>query len=121
MAVCLIVDDDDLSCEMSSHTIMSLGISTTIKTDSVEALTWCARNMPDLILLDIRMPKIDGFAFIKAFHKIPNSENTKIIASTGLCDVATVHKLKTERVSGYLVKPYSMDALKERVAQLKLY
>ena len=121
MALCLIVDDDELSCEVSADALMSLGMDTLIKTDSAEALSLCAKRMPDLIILDMKMPKIDGFTFLTTLKKLPTGKYVKIIASTGLCDTETVQKLKTAGIDGYLVKPYSMELLKEKVMKLGLY
>lgn len=121
MATCLIVDDDRGSCEIAARTIRELGYKFTIETDSMEALVACSMNMPDFILLDMQMPKVDGFAFITLLRKMDNSAHVKIIASTGLHDIKTVQALKTIGIDGYLVKPYSMDLLADKVKKLNLH
>lgn len=120
MPLCLIIDDDELSVEISERTLKALNLETVSKTDSIAALLFCTDIMPDLILLDMKMPGLDGFGFIKILHKMRNGRKPQIIACTGLSDIQTVQKLREIGVAGYLVKPYNEDLLIEKVVKLSL-
>jgi two-component system chemotaxis response regulator CheY len=120
MVMCLIVDDDEISCEIAAKAIMSMGIDAVTRTDSRKALAFCAARMPDIILLDMMMSKMDGFEFIKRLRRLESGEDVKIIVSTGLHDLDSVQKLKSSGLAGYLVKPYSMDLLKQTFLRMGL-
>ena len=115
MSVCLIVDDDRLSCDIFVKILEPLQIRIVVKTDSVEALEFCANKMPDIMLLDLKMPKMDGFTFIKILRKMVGGQLVKIIACTGLSDAETLGKLKENGINGYLVKPFTAELLREKV------
>lgn len=119
--MCLIVDDDILACEIAAEALISWGFKVTVKHDGMDALTWCSRGMPDFILLDMKMPNIDGFSFMRMLNKITSVKHPIVIASTGLHDAETVKRLMEYGISAYLVKPYGMNELKKRLIKLGLY
>ena len=121
MVLCLVVDDDEIVCEIAAKALASWNLQVVIKQDGLEALRWCAETIPDFIILDMKMPNVDGFTFISTLHKMINGHKPKVIASTGLCDRETVEKLKEDGIAAYLVKPYSMAALKEKLTRLDAF
>ncbi|NJL48580.1 MAG: response regulator [Leptolyngbyaceae cyanobacterium SM2_5_2] len=79
--------------------------------DPVKALMQVIRNKPDLILLDVTMPNLDGYELCSLLRRHPDFKNTPIImvtSNTGLIDRA---KAKLVRASGYLTKPFSQSDL----------
>jgi two-component system, chemotaxis family, response regulator PixG len=79
--------------------------------DPVKALMQIIRNKPDLILLDVTMPSLDGYELCSLLRRHPDFKNTPIImvtSNTGLIDRA---KAKLVRASGYLTKPFSQSDL----------
>jgi len=121
MVLCLVVDDDEMTCKVASESLLSWGFKVMVKHDGLDALTWCAVRMPDFIILDMKMPNVDGFTFMATLHKMSNGRKPKVIASTGLRDPETVKKLRENGVAAYLVKPYSMEALKEKLTKLDVF
>lgn len=119
MTTCLIVDDDEYSSEISERIIAPIGIKTVVKNDSVEALSHCMHSMPDIILLDMKMPKIDGFSFVNILRGMPGGDKPEIIACTGLCDSQSVLKLKNSGVRAYIVKPFSEDMLIDKIIKIQ--
>lgn len=78
----LIVDDDKDSFDILSASlgVTELGaLNVRWASDGLEALKECERQLPDIILLDILMPKMDGFEFIREFRKNPDVAKVSII------------------------------------------
>jgi twitching motility two-component system response regulator PilG len=79
--------------------------------DPVKALMQVIRNKPDLILLDVTMPSLDGYELCSLLRRHPDFKNTPIImvtSNTGFIDRA---KAKLVRASGYLTKPFNQSDL----------
>jgi DNA-binding response OmpR family regulator len=121
MVLCLIVDDDEIVCSIAADSLISWGFKVMVKHNGLDALTWCAGRMPDFIILDMKMPNVDGLTFMSTLHKMSNGKKPKVIASTGLRDPETVIKLRDIGISAYLVKPYNMAALKDKLTKLDAF
>jgi twitching motility two-component system response regulator PilG len=79
--------------------------------DPVKALMQVIRNKPDLILLDVTMPNLDGYELCSLLRRHPDFKTTPIImvtSNTGFIDRA---KAKLVRASGYLTKPFNQSDL----------
>jgi OmpR family response regulator RpaB len=108
----LIVDDEASIRRILETRFKMLGFDATTAADGEEALDVYSKFCPDLVVLDIMMPKIDGYGVIKEIRK---SADTPIIILTALGDVS-------ERITGlelgaddYMVKPFSPKELEARV------
>lgn len=110
--VVLIVDDKFSVTRLVSDYLISKGFKTITAWDGNQALTEARINHPDIILLDIMMPHMDGFEFIKAFRK---ESNTPIILLTAKIE-------ESDKVVGlglgaddYITKPFGMAELAARI------
>jgi two-component system alkaline phosphatase synthesis response regulator PhoP len=110
----LIVDDEPDFLKVLSFGLKMAGYNIVTASDGQEALDAIFTIKPDLILLDLMIPKISGEALCKrlkadlSFNKIP------IILLTALmCD--SKEKVKETGADGYLEKPFSPDELKARI------
>ncbi|MDY6873233.1 MAG: response regulator transcription factor [Chloroflexota bacterium] len=108
----LIVDDKFSVTRLVSEYLQSKGFETLLAYDGKQALTEARINRPDLILLDIMMPHMDGFEFIKTYRK---ESNTPIILLTAKVE-------ETDKVVGlglgaddYVTKPFGMAELVARI------
>ena len=124
----LLVDDDQIFNLLNKKTLQHMGIANEIHIakNGKEALDLIndyyrgARIMPEIILLDLNMPVMDGFSFIEAFHKlnVPNKDNTLIIIVSSSQNEADIKRAEELGVHNYLSKPLSEEDLK---AVLNLY
>ena len=87
--------------------------------DSLKALMQILRTKPDVILLDISMPNLDGYELCSLLRKHPNFRYTPIIMVTGRSSFLDKARAKLVKSSGYLTKPFTkFDLLKTVFQQL---
>ncbi len=98
----LIAEDDTFLAEMMGKALEQHGMRVTIANDGQEALKAMEKEMPDLLLLDLLMPILDGHGVLKAM-KEKNLECLVIVVSN-ISDKATRDKCKEFNVKDYFVK-----------------
>lgn len=79
--------------------------------DPVKALMQIIRNKPDLILLDVTMPNLDGYELCSLLRRHPEFKSIPIIMVTGNTGFIDRAKAKLVRASGYLTKPFNQSDL----------
>jgi CheY-like chemotaxis protein len=119
----LLVDDDDIFNFLNKKTIQKLGLASEIHTvvngqDAINLINKYFQKslmIPDIILLDINMPIMDGFGFIEAFNKLslPGIEKVKIIIVSSSDNPDDIDRAKKLGVSQFLTKPISHLQLME--------
>ncbi|SFA76479.1 response regulator [Algoriphagus aquimarinus] len=125
-----IVDDDDIYQFMVTKTLESLGLAKKIIafSDGEEALNFMVENLnnenelPDIILLDINMPIMDGFQFMEEYVKlIPKvSKSIVIYIVSSSVDPVDIERAKNiSAISGYIIKPTKPGELKSLIEKLK--
>src|SRR5690606_20903275 len=82
----LIVDDEPDIVEFISYNLKTKGYLTSTAADGIEAIRKAKEFRPDLILLDVMMPRKDGIQTIKELRQLPDFEQTAIILLTALSD-----------------------------------
>lgn len=92
----LVVDDNIESCNLLQILFDMRGDDVTFMTDGRQGLETALKNMYDLIILDLSMPKFSGYDFLEAFQSSINFNTVKIIAYTAmtLSDAEKNHLLK---------------------------
>lgn len=77
-------------------------------------------NLPDVILLDLNMPIMDGWQLLDELAKIPNAKNIPIYIVSSSVDSRDVKKAKSYKmVSKYIVKPFSISKIQELMEELE--
>ena len=116
----ILIVDDELSNRAVLHDILKpLGFITSEATDGCEVLPACERFSPDAILMDLRMPKVDGFTATKLIKEHQHFSHIPIIAiSATVATQETVTKrCRKHGFSAYINKPYSTIELLETLAR----
>jgi DNA-binding response OmpR family regulator len=117
----LVVDDDADTCALLTTCLAGHGYDTRAATSGAEALAIVAREPVTLLLLDIVMPGMDGFAVCAALRRTPAGRRLPILLVTGHDDLAMRRRGMRLGVSEFLTKPVELDDLLERVrAQLRM-
>ncbi|MFQ3576324.1 MAG: response regulator [Cytophagales bacterium] len=119
----VVIDDDPINnflCEKVLGSSESVKRITTFENPEI-AFKYLQENIntsdfPDLVLLDLNMPKLDGWGFLEKFKTLPSHiiENTKLYILTSSVDEGDKRKAqKSENVSGFVQKPLSVDNVKK--------
>ena len=114
----LIVDDTLTNLEVLSHSLQSAGFSVSVASDGVSALTQAEYAEPDVILLDIIMPGMNGFEVCQKLKANPKTQDIPVLFMTGLTDIAD--KIKGFELGGvdYVTKPINKE---EVIARIKTH
>jgi two-component system alkaline phosphatase synthesis response regulator PhoP len=113
-----VVEDDEDLIELLSFNLRSSGFAVGTATDGIEALKKARSLAYDLILLDLMLPELDGFAICEILRRDPATADTPIIILTA---VSTEFARLTGLEAGandYLTKPFSPRQLISRVKEL---
>lgn len=116
----LIVDDDPLIARMYQKKLSQDGYDVEVAENGEAAINSIGKNMPDLIFLDVMMPKLNGVETLKAIKSDPRVKNLKVIFLTNLGDKPDdVEKAKELGALDYLVKSQiSLKELSEKVKNI---
>ncbi|KKQ94811.1 MAG: PAS/PAC sensor hybrid histidine kinase [candidate division CPR2 bacterium GW2011_GWC1_39_9] len=113
----LLVEDDVALRDIYSARFSAENYNVAVASDGEEALSIAVKEKPDIILLDIMMPKISGFDVLDILRATPETKVTKIIVMSALSQPSDVEKGKALGANEYLVK--SQVTLSEVVEKVK--
>ncbi len=114
----LLVDDNEQNLELLLAYLDELGCELRTAIDGPEALEDVAKLPPDLILLDIMMPKMSGFQVCKKLKAIEATANIPILMVTALNEVSDVERAVEAGADDFLTKPVNRVELVTRVKTL---
>ncbi len=112
----LVVEDDDLSRQvLEDYLVENLNFNVISASDGLMGFTKLKTDKADLILLDIMMPRMDGFSFLQKMR----DEKLKIptIMITALGDASKVKKALGLGAVDFIVKPYDLSDIKQKIAR----
>lgn len=112
----LIVDDEQDIVEFLSYSLKTKGYLTVSAKDGLEAIRKAKEFQPDLILMDVMMPKKDGVQAVKELRMMPEFEKTIIIFLTALSDERSEIQGLNSGADDYLAKPIKPELLATRIS-----
>ncbi|NIT55877.1 MAG: response regulator [Aliifodinibius sp.] len=111
----LVVDDEPMARTLLRLMLVRAGFEVLEAADGIEALTKVKEQMPDVMILDVMMPGIDGFAVCEAMQAEEATSNIPVIMLSAKTDNLSVRKGLRVGASKYLTKPVSQDDLTRSV------
>ena len=115
----LIVDDDREMVELIELFLSNAGFSTLSAFSGEEALEKTFREKPDLILLDIMMPKIDGWEVLRRIKNDPEAHSIPVAFITARTqNIDKMIGLSVMKAAGYITKPFSKQELLVEVKRI---
>jgi two-component system cell cycle response regulator DivK len=114
----LIVEDNEDNRELAVKVLRNKGFETVTAVDGEEAIEKAVSEKPDLILLDISLPKLDGYEVAKRLKSREEFKEIPIVAFTAHAMKGDREKVITAGFEGYISKPIN---IREFPDQVKLY
>lgn len=110
----LLVIDDNIDMRFAMYECLSAeGYDVVVAGDGLQGLSLARMTAPDAILLDIGMPKLDGFSTARAMRGMPTLKEVPMIAITGFFDKTHFDNARASGFDFYFQKPVEIDALFE--------
>lgn len=116
----LIVDDEPNIIMSLEYTFRKNNFEVFIARDGQEALDILETNFPDVIILDIMMPMVDGFATLEQIRKDTNLQHTKVMFLSAKNKESDIEKGIALGADAYMTKPFSIKKVVEKVEELLL-
>jgi DNA-binding response OmpR family regulator len=107
----LIVDDDSALVEVLTLRLKNQGFKTLAAASGSQGLSMARREQPDLILLDLRLPDIDGFAICQELADSPDTCSIPVIILSGMERPDIIRRSREAGCQYYVRKPYDPNAL----------
>jgi len=111
----LLVDDQVQNLKVLGHYLYENGYDFAFATSGQQALEMVRRELPDLILLDISMPEMDGFTVCRRLKEVPESEGIPIIFLTAKIETSDIVKGFEAGAVDYITKPFNSQELLSRI------
>ncbi len=109
----LVVEDTYFNQVLLGTILSDLGYDVIHSAEGAEALQKLIMHSPDLVILDLMMPGVDGFQFLQ---QINNHEiNIPVLVLSARCDGESMRKCKDLGAAGYITKPFDAKELGERI------
>ena len=113
----LIVDDEQTNIELLKHGLKVRGFDVVVATDGVEGVVLARDHSPTLIICDIMMPNLDGYAFVKECRAVAELRHTPIVILSSNQDLK--NKMEDEGdIAGYFIKPVNLNDILATVESL---
>ena len=118
MKTVLIADDKATGRELVRTVLEKAGFHVIEASDGLEALRSARESQPDLIILDLHMPGLDGFGVIQELRRDANFTATPVMALTASAMQGDRERAMSVGFTGYITKPIRLGALRGEVERL---
>lgn len=120
MKTCLIVDDSKVVRMVARKILEGLAFQTSEAADGKQALEACQASMPDAVLLDWKMPVMDGLEFLCELRKTPGGDAPVVVFCTAENDKNRIQTAIDAGANEYIMKPFDGDIIQAKFALVGL-
>ena len=114
----LVVDDSELNIEIATHLLGKAGMQVATALDGGGVLAQVAAFAPDLVLMDIQLPGLDGLALTQQLRAQPATRSLVIVAFTAYAMKGDREKFLAGGCDGYISKPIDVETFVDEVRAL---
>jgi DNA-binding response OmpR family regulator len=115
----LFVEDEPALQKALSVSLKAQGFEVLSAFDGESGLNMVKESSPDLVLLDLILPKMDGFTVLEELKKLPETKNTPVIVLTNLDDTEDVQKVLDLGATNYLIKAsYNTEDIANKIKEI---
>jgi len=112
-----VIEDNPTNLQLMVYLLTAFGHEALEAHEGVEGVEKAQREKPDLILLDIHMPRMDGYEVARRLGEMPDSARIPIVAVTALAMVGDREKILASGFSGYIAKPLDPETFATQVQE----
>ena len=120
MKTCLVVDDSSVIRKVARRILEGLDFQIAEAENGEEAIETCKNQLPDAILLDWNMPKMDGYDFLRVLRRLPGGDKPKVVFCTTENDVAHIARALHAGANEYIMKPFDKDIVEAKFQEVGL-
>lgn len=120
MRTCLVVDDSAVIRKVARRILEGLAFRVVEAEDGTDAVALCRAAMPDAILLDWRMPQMDGYEFLRELRRLPEGDRPKVVFCTTENDVASIARALHAGADEYIMKPFDKEIVEAKFQEVGL-
>ena len=114
----LIVDDEPMARTLLRLMLVRAGFNVAEAKDGFDALQQVKNHQPDVVVLDVMMPGMDGFSVCKSLRSDHNTETMPVIMLSAKTDLESINKGLDAGANKYLTKPISPEDLTRHVREV---
>ncbi len=111
----LVVDDDPIIRLLARRTLEPDGFTLVEADDGTKAIDFFTNQLPDVLLLDVKLPTIDGFTTCEKLRSLPGGDQIPVLMITGHDDVASITRAYEVGATDFISKPINWLILKQRL------
>jgi two-component system, cell cycle response regulator DivK len=116
MATILIIEDNEQNLYLATFILQKHGHTVYSARDGSSGIIQAIALRPELILLDVQLPAMDGYAVAEALRKVPALEGAPIIAVTSYAMVGDRERILAAGCNGYIEKPINPDTFVQDIS-----
>jgi len=120
MKTCMIVDDSSVIRKVARRILEGLDFQVVEAEDGEQALELCRRELPNAILLDWNMPRMDGYEFLRALRRLAGGDTPKVVFCTTENDVAHIARALHAGANEYIMKPFDKEIVEAKFQEVGL-
>ena len=120
MKTCLIVDDSSVIRKVARRILEAMHFEIQEAEDGEQALHACRQQLPEAILLDWNMPKMDGYEFLRSLRRLPGGDGPKVVFCTTENDVAHIARALHAGANEYIMKPFDREIVEAKFQEVGL-
>ena len=114
----LVVDDDDGIREMLIDIVQALGADTIDASNGADGVKLALKSIPDLVLLDVRMPMMDGFDVCRSIKTDAKGKAIPVFMVTSMDQHKDVEKALANGADGFIAKPLNHSVFKKKITDV---
>lgn len=118
MSRCLIVDDSKIIRMVARKIVQEFGFDVDESADGRHALERCQEAMPDVILLDWKLPDIDGIAVLEQLRALPDGGQPAVLFCTTQTEDAHIKAVLDAGATDYVIKPFDGETIHSKLLSI---
>jgi two-component system, chemotaxis family, chemotaxis protein CheY len=114
MKTCLVVDDSSVIRKVARRILEEMKFKISEAEDGAQALDMCRVGLPDVVFLDLSMPRMDGMTFLKEMRNLPGGSRPKVVFCTTEHDMAYISQALRAGADDFIMKPFDRDIIEAK-------